>query len=192
MGQRDNNYLGTGSAAISTTCKNVEIVARLLDYAYSEAGSTLYNFGTEGESYTLVEGEPNYTDLMLANPNGLTSTQAIATYARACYNGPFVQAEAYAEQYYTLQEQKDAVAIWSDTNMAKHVMPPVTATPEESKEMATLLADITKYRDQETALFIQGKRSFDTWDQYVADIEKMGLARVLELKEAALARYNNR
>ena len=192
MGQRDNNYLGTGSAAISTTCKNVEIVARLLDYAYSEAGSTLYNFGTEGESYTLVEGEPNYTDLMLANPNGLTSTQAIATYARACYNGPFVQAEAYAEQYYTLQEQKDAVAIWSNTNMAKHVMPPVTATPEESKEMATLLADITKYRDQETALFIQGKRSFDTWDQYVADIEKMGLARVLELKEAALARYNNR
>ncbi len=192
MGQRDNNYLGTGSAAISTTCENVEIVARLLDYAYSEAGSTLYNFGTEGVSYTLVDGQPTYTDLLLKNPDGLSAAQAIASYARACYNGPFVQAEEYAEQYYTTQEQKDAIVIWSDTNMAKHVLPPVTATPDESKETATYLADITTYRDQETIKFINGDRSFDEWDDYVATIESMGLAKVLELKEAALARYNSR
>ena len=50
----------------------VEVVARLLDYAYSEAGATLYNFGTEGESYTVVDGQPVYTDLVLNNPDGMT------------------------------------------------------------------------------------------------------------------------
>lgn len=192
MGHRDNNYLGTGSAAITTSCENIEIVARLLDYAYGEAGSTLYNFGTENVSFTMVDGQATYNDEVLKNPNGLSIAHAIASYARACYNGPFVQNEAYAQQYYTTQEQKDAVARWSDTNMAKHVMPPVTATPEESKEMATYLADITKYRDQETIKFINGERSFDTWDDYVKEIEKMGIAKVLELKEAALTRYNAR
>ena len=192
MGQRDNNYIGVGSAAITTSCKEVEVVARLLDYAYSEAGATLYNFGTEGESYTVVDGQPVYTDLVLNNPDGLSATQAIAGYARACYNGPFVQAEEYAEQYYTTQEQKDAIAIWSDTNMGEYVIPPVTATPDEAKEIASYMAEITTYRDQETIKFIYGDRSFDEWDDYVAAIEKMGLARVLELKEASLERYKNR
>ena len=192
MGQRDNNYIGVGSAAITTSCKEVEVVARLLDYAYSEAGATLYNFGTEGESYTVVDGQPVYTDLVLNNPDGLSATQAIAGYARACYNGPFVQAEEYAEQYYTTQEQKDSIAIWSDTNMGEYVIPPVTATPDEAKEIASYMAEITTYRDQETIKFIYGDRSFDEWDDYVAAIEKMGLARVLELKEASLERYKNR
>ena len=192
MGQRDNNYIGTGSAAISTTCENVEIVARLLDYAYSEEGSMLYNFGEEGASYTMVGDVATFTDLVLKNPDGLSVAHALAGYIRANYNGPFVQSEKYATQYYTTKEQKDALAIWSDTNMAKHVMPPVTATPDESKEISTYMTEITKYRDQETIKFINGDRSFDEWDAYVAEIEKMGLSKVLELKEAALERYNNR
>ena len=117
---------------------------------------------------------------------------ALSNYIRAHYNGPFVQSEAYIQEYYTTEAQKNAVAVWADTNMAKHVMPPVTASPEDSKEISTYLTEITKYRDQETIKFINGDRSFDEWDAYVAEIEKMGLSRVLELKEAALERYNNR
>ena len=55
-----------------------------------------------------------------------------------------------------------------------------------------MYVEITKYRDQETIKFINGDRSVDEWDDYVAEIEKMGLSKVLELKEAALTRYNNR
>ena len=192
MGQRDNNYIGTGSAAITASCKNIEVVARLLDYAYGAEGSMLYNFGEEGTSYTMVNGVATFTDEVLKNPNGLSVAHALSGYIRAHYNGPFVQREDYIKQYYTTDAQKNAVAVWSNTNMAKHVMPPVTASPEESKEVSTYMTEITKYRDQETIKFINGDRSFDTWDAYVAEIEKMGLPKVLELKEAALARYNSR
>ena len=194
MGQRDNNYIGTGSAAITTSCKNVEVVAKLLDYAYSEAGATLFNFGTEGQSFTMVDGKATFTEEVTKNPKGLSMAHALSNYIRAHYNGPFVQQEAYSMQYYQTQEQKDALAIWSDTNMGKHVMPPVTSTPEESKEMSQKLTDITKYRDQQTVAFIKGTVELTDaeWDKYVKQINDLGLERVLELKEAALARYNKR
>lgn len=192
MGQRDNNFIGTGSAAISTSCENVELAARLLDYAYSEAGTLLYNFGEEGTSYTVADdGSALFTDLVLKNPD-LSVTHALAGYIRANYNGPFVQSEDYAKQYYALQTQKDALGIWSDTNMANHIVPPITPTTDESKEMSTIMSEIEKYRDQQTIGFINGTISFDEWDEYVATIEGMGLDRVLEIQNSALDRYNAR
>ena len=192
MGQRDNNYLGTGSAAITTSCENVEAAARLLDYAYSEAGHTLYNFGAEGVSYELVDGEPHYTDLLLKNPDGLSITHAMAGHIRANYNGPFVQNEAYAQQYYTLDTQKEAVKIWADTNMGAHVVPPITPSAEESKEQSQIMNEINTYRDQYTIKFILGDADFSEWDTYVEQIYKMGLDRVLEIQNSALDRYNAR
>lgn len=191
MGQRDNNYIGTGSAAISTSCENVELAARLLDFAYSEEGRLLYNFGEEGTSYTVEAGEPKFTDHVLNNPD-LSVTHAMAGYIRANYNGPFVQDEAYAQQYYALDTQKEALKIWSDTNMAKHVVPPVTATADESKEMSQIMNEINTFRDEYTIKFILGTADFSEWDTYVDEIYNMGLDRVLEIQNGALARYNAR
>lgn len=192
MGQRDNNYIGTGSAAISTSCENVELAARLLDYAYSEEGRMLYNFGEEGTSYELVDGEPHYTDLLLKNPDGLSITHAMGGYIRANYNGPFVQDEAYAQQYYSLDTQKEAVKIWADTNMAKHVVPPITPTTDEAKEQSQIMNEINTYRDEYTIKFILGTADFSEWDTYVETIYGMGLDRVLEIQNGALDRYNAR
>ena len=192
MGQMDNNYIGTGSAAITTSCENVEAAARLLDYAFSEEGNMLYNFGEEGASYTMVDGKATYTDEVLANPNGLSITHAMAGYIRANYNGPFVQSEEYAAQYYQLDTQKEALQLWSSTNMAAHRIPPITPTVDESSEQSQILNEITTYRDEMTLKFILGDLSFDEWDKYVAEIEKMGIDRVLEIQNAALDRYNSR
>ena len=76
--------------------------------------------------------------------------------------------------------------------MAKHRIPPTTPTVEESQEQAQILGEITTYRDEMTLKFILGDVSFDEWDNYVANIEKMGIDRVLEIQNAALDRYNAR
>lgn len=192
MGHRDNPYPGgLGCAAISSDCKNVELAAKLLDYAYSKEGHTLYNFGKEGVSYTMVDGNPTYTDELLKNPN-LSITHAMAGHVRANYNGPFVQDEGYILQYWTLDEQKKALDLWTDTNMVKHVVPPVTPTAEESKEMARIMNDINTYRDEYTLKFILGTVSMDEWDNYISTIKGMGLDKVLEIQNAALERYKSR
>lgn len=189
--QRDNNYIGTGSAVITTSCKDVEAAARLLDYAYSEEGHMLFNFGMEGESYTMESGEPVFTNEILNNPE-LSIAHSMSNYIRANYNGPFVQDERYVEQYYTLDSQKDALDVWSATNAKNHVIPPIAPTVDESKEKSEIMNEITTYRDEMTLKFMLGTKSFDEWDEYVETINNMNLSRVIEIQNAALERYKNR
>ncbi|MBW7462021.1 ABC transporter substrate-binding protein, partial [Paenibacillus sepulcri] len=116
FGQRTNLYTGSGGVAISSKSGNVEEAVRMLDYGYSPEGHLFFNFGLENISYTMVDGYPTYTDLILRNPDRLAPSQALAMYNRASYFGPFVQDVRYLEQYYVLPEQKEATRIWSDTD----------------------------------------------------------------------------
>ncbi|MCI8517734.1 MAG: extracellular solute-binding protein [Hungatella sp.] len=192
FGQIENKYSGRASVAITTSCKDVERAARLMDYAYGEAGHLYFNFGTEGESYNMVEGYPTYTDTIMKNPEGLPVSQAMSAYIRGNYNGPFVQDIRYLEQYYTLEEQKATGGTWGDSNGKAHVMPPVTPTSDESREFSTIMNEINTYRDEMTLKFIFGTESLDNFDEYVKNIENMGLSRALEIQNAALERYNAR
>jgi|GEM_PF-4387181 hypothetical protein len=54
FGQEAWSYGANASAAISKDAKNPKLAAQVLDYAYSKAGDLLYNYGTEGKSYTLL------------------------------------------------------------------------------------------------------------------------------------------
>ncbi|MGB8454261.1 MAG: extracellular solute-binding protein [Anaerocolumna sp.] len=192
MGQIENRYPNQGGVAITTSCKDVETAARLLDYAYSDAGHMLFNFGIEGESYTMVDGYPTYTDKILNNPDGWPLAQSLSAYIRGNYNGPFVQDKRYLEQYYTIDSQKKANPIWGDTNAKAHKIPPVTPTSEESQEFSLIMNEINTYRDEMTLKFIFGEESLDNFDDYVNTIEGMGLDRALEIENAALGRYNSR
>lgn len=192
FGRRENNYPGSGSAAITTSAKDVELIARFLDWGYSEEGHMMFNFGEEGVSYEIIDGVPTYTDLIKNNPDGLTLGGAIASYTRANYSGPFVQNEAYIGQYYALDSQKETLDVWSDTDAKKHTIPPITPTIEESKELAQIMNEIGTYRDEMSMKFILGTKSFDEWDDYVSTIQKMKLDRAVEIQNAALKRYNER
>ncbi|NMA83462.1 MAG: extracellular solute-binding protein, partial [Epulopiscium sp.] len=108
MGQLENPHPNAGNVAITTQCKDVELAARFLDFAYSEEGHMLFNFGEEGVSYTMIDGYPTYTKDVLEHPNGWPIAQALAANIRGNYNGPFVQDKRYLEQYYTFDEQKQA------------------------------------------------------------------------------------
>lgn len=192
MGQIESQYSNQGCVAITSKCTNIEAAARLLDYAYSDAGHMLYNFGTEGESYTMKDGLATYTDAVMKNPKGWPVAQSLSAYIRGNYNGPFVQDKRYLDQYYTIPTQQQANTIWGQTNAAKYALPPITPTADESKEYASIMNDINTYRDEMTLKFILGTESLDKFDDYVAAIDKMGLQRALEIETAALDRYNKR
>ena len=192
MGQIDNRYPNQASVAITTSCKDVETAARLMDYAYGEAGHMLFNFGIEGESYEMIDGYPTYTDKILNNPDGWSVAQAMSAYIRGNYNGPFVQDLRYLEQYYTIDTQKETNKVWGATNATKYKVPPITPTTEESKEYSTIMNEINTYRDEMTLKFIFGDESLDNFDSYVETMKGLGLDRALEIQNAALERYNSR
>lgn len=192
MGQLESQYSNQGCVAITTSCKNIELAARLLDYAYSEEGHMYYNFGTLGESYEMVGDYPTYTDLILNNPDGLPVAEILGTYVRGNYNGPFVQDKRYLEQYYVLDAQKEANGIWGETNAEKYKLPPITPTVDESKEFSTIMNEVNTYRDEMSLKFILGLESLDKFDEFTQTIKAMNIDRAIEIQNAALERYKAR
>jgi putative aldouronate transport system substrate-binding protein len=190
FGQRDNEYPGQGSVAITTACKRVTETVKWLDYGYSDAGHMLFNFGIEGTSYKMVNGYPTYTDAVMKDPK-LPPVSAMSLYIRAHYNGPFVQDKRYIEQYSVLPEQKEAISIWSQPSNEMR-MPPVTPTQDESKKFATIMQDVMTRYEEVFHKVVTGALPLDAWDQFVKDAKGMGFDDAVKIQQAALDRYNKR
>ncbi|MDR2101084.1 MAG: extracellular solute-binding protein [Treponema sp.] len=187
----DNPYQGQ-STVITGSCKNVELAVRYLDWGYSQDGFWYYNYGTPGVSYNMVNNYPTLTPLILKNPDGLTAGQALASYTRANYNGPFVQDWAYYEQYLILPEQHQAIANWQLEEPYKYKLPPIQPNASESREYASIMSEVNTYRDEMAVKFILGTENLSSWTTYVNTLKRMRIDRAIAIQEAALARYNAR
>ncbi|WP_282939712.1 extracellular solute-binding protein [Paenibacillus sp. RC67] len=187
-GHRDFKYSPGASKAITTGAKNPELVAKWLDYAYSEKGGLLFNFGIEGDSYTMDKGIPKYTDKIVKNDK-YNLQQMIAQYTKP--NGPYEADERRSWNSY--KQQDDAPAIWGATDAEKHTIPLfLTPTIEESKELGKIINDVTNYKEEMFVKFVVGKEPLDNYDTYVAQIKKLGIERAVKIYQDALDRYNKR
>ncbi|OPH50396.1 ABC transporter substrate-binding protein [Paenibacillus ferrarius] len=182
----------SGMIAITGTSKNVELAAKFLDYGYSEEGHNFFNFGTEGVSYKMENGYPKYTDLIMNNPEKLSLAQAMGLYIRGNTSGPFVQDIRYLEQYYTMKQQKDAIVAWQDTDASKYMLPPVTASPQESTELAKIMNEVNALVDETSLKIILGASPVEEFDKYLSKLQTLNINRAIEIQKAALDRYNKR
>jgi len=188
IGHRDFLYSPGASKAITASAKNPELVVKWLDYAYSEKGSLLFNYGVEGDSYTMNNGVPTYTDKIMKNDK-YNMQQMIAQYIRP--NGPYKADDRRSWNAY--KSQDEAPAIWGATEAEKHTIPLfLTPTIEESKELGKIINDVTNYKEEMFVKFVVGKEPLDNYDAYVAQIKKLGIDRAVQIYQDALTRYNKR
>ncbi len=68
----------------------------------------------------------------------------------------------------------------------------MTPTVEESSQLAKTITDIRTYADEMQIKFIMGVEPISKFDEYVAQINKLGLEKTLAIWQAALERYNAR
>lgn len=187
----ESNYPGYGSVAITSSCKNVDLAARFLDYGYSEEGEILYNYGTEGVSYEKKDGQYIYTDEVMSNPDGLTVAQGMAKYFRASMAGPFVQQRGYIDQFYFRPAQQETLDAWlaGYDNVKSHVLPPISKTEEETKEYSSIMNEVNKYLATSRTEFINGNASFDKYNDFKDQLKKLKIDRAVEITQAAYDRY---
>lgn len=190
FGQMDQKFTGIGSA-ITSKCKNVELAARFLDYGYTKEGIDLHNYGIENVSYTMVDNKPQYTDLIVNNPDKMTISQAMSKYMRT-YSGPFIQQKDYILNFYQLQQQKDALQTWAKTDAAKYYLPAITPLPEESSELAKIDNEIFTYVDEMLFKFVMGAEPLSNFDKYIEQIKKMNVDKAIKIREDALVRFGKR
>jgi len=192
FGTKSLPYPGWGSAAVTSSCDNVELAVRYLDFGYSEEGIIAYNFGREGQSFNMENGYPKYTDLIKNNPDGLTLAQSMSLHFRAADMGPFPQDIRYLEQYYSLPQQINAVGIWADTLHGEHMLPNIVFNMNESSERARLFNDLVTYGYEMFVKYIMGNASIDTFDEYMERMKEIGVEELLSIYQAAYDRYEAR
>ena len=92
------------------------------------------------------------------------------------------------------QKDQEMMNIWGSVGES-HVMPvALSHTGEEAKELAAIYTDIQTYVNECTNKFITGVLDVNgaDWDNYKATVEGMNIARCIEIKQAALDRYEAR
>lgn len=76
-------------------------------------------------------------------------------------------------------------------NIPKNSMDSLVYSSEELEEYNDLMLVIKSYVTEKLAHFIAGNENVDeAWDAYIAELDNMGVARALELSQAAYDRMN--
>ena len=152
----------------------------------------LANYGIEGQSYELVDGEPVFTELITNNPDGLTVETALNVYATGGAAPTITYGERVSATY--SDNQKTAADVWSNMGDSDWFYPYyATMTAEENAEFTGLYTDMATLISEFMLKAITGEVNLGSdWDEYIATLEGMGSTRVIELKQNALDRYNNR
>ena len=177
----------------------MKLALQLLDYAYTQEGFLFWNYGVEGESWTMGEnGVPQYTDLVKND----TDTDPQTKYGGATWGACCIQAtnllylknsqaaiEANDTWFYNYpdDEEKNLAVTggWKWPNG-------ITFTLDESDELDLIAGGISTYASEAFAAFLTGTKDINSdadWDNYIAGYETHNLSRVLEIRQDAYDRY---
>lgn len=183
------------SWAISTACQDPEGIMMMVNYLFSEAGQLMYNYGDEGHSFEYDEnGQPQYTELITNNPDGISYKDACYIYASAVASGhlPSIM-DVRAGYYYFGDEEWNVFDTFRtcDADGTYNLPTGVALNEEENQEYATLSSDITTYASTEIMKFILGQEELtpDTFETFRDTIISMGGNRMEELYQQAYERY---
>ncbi|MEK3721278.1 extracellular solute-binding protein [Paenibacillus sp. FSL H8-0034] len=185
LGRHNEIDPGRG-VSISSTTKNAVELTKLMDYFYSNEGATLLYFGTEGDTYTMKDGVPTYTD-KVANDPKLDILGYLNTYVGYVSGWPSAQIpEHYLATLSDEGKKGNALAV---QYAGKKKVPALHFTQEELNEVQTLQRDINTYIDENMNAFIRGKKPFSEYDAFQAGLKKIGSDKLAELYGKAYARF---
>ncbi len=185
--QSIQHYDGGMCYAVSTTCPDIEAACRYLDWRFSEEGLMTMNYGIEGVTYELVNGEVQLTDLILHNEETPVANSARDEIAQN-QNRAGISLDislAYTDR------AKEWIDVWT-AHMDEYVLPTVPYTAEEQDIIAKRWGNIDDYCQEIILKYIVGSSDISEWDSFVETINGMEINEVLAAKQEAYDNYLQR
>ena len=183
---------------ITTGCKNPELAAKWLDFQYSKEGELLNWYGIEDVTYTMdSEGHPQFTDLVLQDPNGLPPSQVMEKYALNwgnCWLGKHNTVASEKVATFAAggnNQQKDAVDIWSVPEINVELPMGVSLTEDENDEVSVKLTAVKTMIEEYMVNYIIGTTD-TSFEDFKDQLGTYGYNEVIDIYQAALDRYNAR
>lgn len=175
--------------SITTNCEDPEIAVQLCDYMYTTEGILLANYGVEGVTFEYVDGKPQFTDLIMNNPDGYAYRDAVALHVIDGM-GTIYDALRGASEYTELQ--LSAFDDWLEANLDYSRALPTNdlLNLEEMTEYSSIYSDIQTFTEEAVVKYIIGDYSFDSYDtDFVGQLEAMNIQRCIDLYQQAYDRY---
>lgn len=176
---------------ISTASQYVEEVCKYFDYMWTEEGIRLVNYGPEGVTWNWgPDGKIEFTDVITNDPDG-NSVKSMFTYY-GTFN--FCTYNDWTREAITLSDDcMSCLDLWASCGDKDYVMPNVTLNTEESETYGAIFSNVNTHVSEMTLRFINGTDNIDAgWDEYVAQVEGMGIQKVIDCYQAAYERYEAR
>jgi len=168
-----------------TTSDKTEMALKWFDYVWAGEGQIYVEWGIEGETWEWVDGERQYTDFILNNPDGLDPYNALRSYGSSNTVVSRTPIDAYLALNVT---NKDSQAWVADKKMIEP-FPQVMPLPEEQEIINMYQTDFTTYVEEGLAKFFTGVESFDGWDAFVEGANALHYEDIREVKQAQYDRF---
>ncbi|MEK3913442.1 extracellular solute-binding protein [Paenibacillus sp. FSL H7-0331] len=172
---------------ISSKSKFKAEIAKVQDWFYSPEGQLAMNFGKLGETYTMDNNEPKYTDLVMKDKN---NSPLIKMYELGHREFAYQWDIRYENAMVTpkLAQIRDSI-----TPFIKPKYPVALSFKQQERDVLnSKFTEITTYKDEMLNKFIIGSEPISKFDDYVKQIDKMGIDAVVKIQQASYDRYAKR
>lgn len=179
--------------AISKKCQNPELAISWIDHLYSEEGAILNYYGVEGVTYTRVdENSVAYTDEILNNEKGITTSDALALHVRGFTSTPgLIPRTRTTTSKYTTETLQNIYDLYNEhfANVFEVQIPEFEYPAEYAEEVSSIEFDVNNYVWETVIRFIKGTEPMSNYDTFLEQLKTLKLERLIEIKQAAYENY---
>ena len=171
--------------AITYANENPVETIKYFDYFFSEEGALLSNFGVEGKTWNMIDGEPVFTDEVLNSDTAVNSQMYLE--GAQIYRG-YPQDYRYEWQW-TAQAARDGIELYDTQDLLVDQFLGVAFTKDEQEIYDRYWPTIQTYMLERQQAWILGSGDIQQdWSDYVETLNSMGYQKVLEVVNSAYAR----
>ena len=175
-----------GWGVITKVCKTPEVAMRWIDYHYDEDTSIEM---IEGPIGVRVLKNPDGTLYVRKPPAGMSVAEDRFANCRAQLLAMPVSVYANRLKLPSTDKKVNFLNGFLNQLSDKTPMPSVFYTLAESTDMAQLQTDMRQYMDRRACEWIINGKIDAEWNAYLAELDKVGQAKWLQIKQAAYDRY---
>lgn len=175
---------------ISAKAKNPELLAKMLDYQYSDKMMDLMNWGVEGVTYEVKDGEKKLADSILNADNlykemekygvGTSgSVRAGIVFTPQDKIAKYTDPGSITSFYYDGEVKQESY--WSaNGNYGKDRIAPMDEAPrtvftsDENETISNIMTPIRTYVTESVVNFIKGDLDLADWDKFQSQLGKLG------------------
>jgi len=164
--------------SISSTNPYPNESVRYMDFFFGGEGMMLANWGIEGESYTMVNGVPEFTSLILDREND----EPLQLYTTLDHGFPFMVVQDASLNFRTPSE-RDTLAMWNVWKDSFKIPPNGNLSSDEQDELSRIKPDIDTYVREMITAFIIGTSSFNDFDTFLNKLKQLEVDKFMELNQ---------